>query len=253
MQDLSIDYKEAAQNLIDSFEPYSESELTRSQLALKTATEIRDNVVMYTGGLNHRWKYWNDIVELLVKAVNINQGVQDGILRRIKMMGLEENKPIIVAVPTTEDVLKEAENVLESEEFAKQWEECKSSILGNTPITEIPIILTNPYSKLNNSVFTPPITRKERRKAERDLKKKKKFHLRQKAENHTNMLFELPKKIKPKTDPRRCKSCKFIIIEEYRTGSRFFYCRAKQSKRTANGLLKIKANDSVCEQYRENG
>jgi len=61
-------------------------------------------------------------------------------------------------------------------------------------------------------------------------------------------LFELPEAIKRE----KCKTCKFIDWIEYDSGRKIFYCTRIKSNRTANGLLKIKANRAACDLYIKN-
>lgn len=48
----------------------------------------------------------------------------------------------------------------------------------------------------------------------------------------------------------KCKQCRhsqrWEISDKY-----FWYCKARKSKRTSNGLLKIKANQEACDNFKE--
>lgn len=61
-------------------------------------------------------------------------------------------------------------------------------------------------------------------------------------------LFDIPIK-KPEPRKEKCKTCEYA--ERWECGGSFFwYCRAIKSKRTNNGLLKIKAGQTACDKYK---
>lgn len=62
-------------------------------------------------------------------------------------------------------------------------------------------------------------------------------------------LFDIP--ITPKIERiEKCNTCKYS--ERWQCGgSIIWYCGARKSKRTDNGLLKIKARQSACDNYKE--
>ena len=65
-----------------------------------------------------------------------------------------------------------------------------------------------------------------------------------------NKLFNI-EPVEREERKERCKTCKHITWLEYNYPvKRFFYCKIRKSKRTENGLLKIKANDTACESYK---
>lgn len=48
-----------------------------------------------------------------------------------------------------------------------------------------------------------------------------------------------------KTKPaNRCRGCAFMVEHEWNNS--FKYCSRQRSKKTSNGLKKIKANDAAC-------
>lgn len=65
-------------------------------------------------------------------------------------------------------------------------------------------------------------------------------------------LFEI-EPTEPISRAEKCKTCIHITAIEYNYPvKRFFYCKKRKSKRTSNGLLKIKANQSACIMYAKN-
>jgi hypothetical protein len=62
-----------------------------------------------------------------------------------------------------------------------------------------------------------------------------------------NKLFEIDEIEKDNT--RRCGIC--IHSEGWSCGSKiFYYCKIRKSKRTFNGLLKVKCKDTACELFK---
>lgn len=65
-------------------------------------------------------------------------------------------------------------------------------------------------------------------------------------------LFELPpQKEKPHEKPTKfCRTC--VYRERWQCGGSVIqYCSKRKSKRTSNGLLKIKVTNPACELYKE--
>jgi hypothetical protein len=62
--------------------------------------------------------------------------------------------------------------------------------------------------------------------------------------------LEIEKKLSPFFD-KKCRQCRYIYMKEYNDSKRFYYCERKQSRRTADGTIKIKARDNACELFEE--
>ena len=59
-------------------------------------------------------------------------------------------------------------------------------------------------------------------------------------------LFEVEPKEKGKP-ANRCRGCVHMVTHEWNKG--FKYCAKQRSKKTSNGLKKIKANDAACPMF----
>ena len=63
------------------------------------------------------------------------------------------------------------------------------------------------------------------------------------------LLFDIEPITKPR-NPNKCGTC--AHIQRWECGGRhFFYCGARKSKRTDNGLLKVKCKNEACELYKQ--
>lgn len=60
-------------------------------------------------------------------------------------------------------------------------------------------------------------------------------------------LFDIPE-IRKKSE-YKCKHCQHIFFQEYQN-MKVFYCNIQQSRRTANGHLKIKCNMDSCQFFK---
>ena len=62
-------------------------------------------------------------------------------------------------------------------------------------------------------------------------------------------LFDI-EPIAPTRRPEKCNTCRHLTWLDYDSGKRFFYCQIRKSKRTQNGLLKVKASREACDGYK---
>ena len=52
---------EKAKQLIEDFQHYTPNFMSAKRCAINCAQEILNELPMYTGNLNPKWKYWSDV------------------------------------------------------------------------------------------------------------------------------------------------------------------------------------------------